>query len=161
MWKFKTRTSTLGAWMLHQFHKNNLSAKIIVYSDKQSILCRLHHVYVCIFDREKMCLPIEIDNKRALMSCCFCSFHHFGRLFSLMFIISLDLCPIGSWLLWRKASCLRISYCVTKSSLKQLLTSLASFLVNGKNWKLRTYSSCSVFSYEKYIFHYHPTKLRI
>ena len=78
---------------------------------------KLHIVYVCVFDREKICQPVEIDNRRALMSCCFCSFHHFGGLFLLMLIISLDLCPIGSRLLWCMASSLRISCCVTKSSL--------------------------------------------
>ena len=93
------------------------SAPDWIWCDQHSILCRLHNVYVCVFGREKMCQPVEMDNKRALMGCFFCSIHHFGRLVPLMFIISLFLCPIGSWLLWCRVSSLRILCCVTKSSL--------------------------------------------
>lgn len=87
--------------MLHQLDENNSSAKIILYNVTSHqyyvnyILC----MSVCVFDSKKMCQPVEMDNRRALMSCCFCSVHHFGRLFPLMLIISLDLCPIDSWLL--------------------------------------------------------------
>ena len=75
--------------MLHQLDENNSSAKIILYNVTKHqyyvnyILC----TSVGAFDKEKMCQPVEIDSRRALMSCCFCLVHHFGRLFPLMLII--------------------------------------------------------------------------
>ena len=112
--KFRIKASTSGPWMLHQLDENCSSAKKnIPYGATRYSLVG-YSVCVPLLER-KMYQPVEIDNKRALISCEF--IHQSGRLFSLMSTISLVLSIIDFWLLNWIASSLRRSCWVTNSSL--------------------------------------------